>query len=29
MPAEKIIVTLREIRPDQVAVGGQLISDRK
>ena len=28
MPKEKIIVLIREIRPDQVAVGGELISDR-
>ena len=29
MPREKIIVMLREVKPDQVAVGGELISDRK
>lgn len=28
MPKEKIIVLIRENRPDQVAVGGELISDR-
>ncbi len=28
MPKEKIIILIREIRPDQVAVGGELISDR-
>lgn len=29
MPAEKIIVTIRELAPDQVAVGGVLIADRR
>lgn len=29
MPAEKIIVMIRENSPDQVAVGGVLIADRK
>ena len=28
MPKEKIIIQIREYRPDQVAVGGELISDR-
>ena len=28
MPKEKIIILIRENRPDQVAVGGELISDR-
>ena len=28
MPMEKIIVLIRENRADQVAVGGELISDR-
>ena len=28
MPEEKIIILIREHRPDQVAVGGELISDR-
>ena len=28
MPAEKIIVLIRENSPDQVAVGGTLIADR-
>ncbi|WP_305045846.1 4-oxalocrotonate tautomerase DmpI [Geoalkalibacter sp.] len=29
MPAEKIIVAIREVSPEQVAVGGVLIADRK
>ena len=29
MPKEKIIVLIRENNPDQVAVGGVLISDRR
>ena len=29
MPKEKIIVLIRENRPDQVAVGGELIADRR
>lgn len=29
MPAEKIVVLLRENAPDQVAVGGELIADKK
>ena len=29
MPKEKIIILIRENRPDQVAVGGELISDRR
>lgn len=29
MPAEKIIVAIREVSPEQVAVGGLLIADRK
>ncbi len=28
MPKEKIVVLIRENRPDQVAVAGELISDR-
>jgi 4-oxalocrotonate tautomerase len=28
LPKEKIIILIRENRPDQVAVGGELISDR-
>lgn len=28
MPKEKIIILIRENRSDQVAVGGELISDR-
>lgn len=28
MPKEKIIILIRENRPDQVAVGGELISDK-
>ena len=28
MPKEKIIILIRENRPDRVAVGGELISDR-
>ena len=28
MPKEKIIILIRENRADQVAVGGELISDR-
>ena len=28
MPKEKIIILIRENREDQVAVGGELISDR-
>ena len=29
MPREKIIVLIRENQPDQVSVGGELISDLK
>ena len=29
MPPEKIIILIRETNPDQVAVAGELISDRK
>jgi len=29
MPKEKIIVLIRENSPEQVAVGGELIADRK
>ena len=29
MPPEKIIIMIRENKPDQVAVAGELISDRK
>ena len=29
MPKEKIIILIRENRPDQVAVGGELLSDRR
>ena len=29
MPKEKIIIMIRENAPDQVAVGGVLIADRK
>ena len=29
MPKEKIIVMIRENSPEQVAVGGELIADRK
>ena len=28
MPQDKIIIMIRESNPDQVAVGGELISDR-
>ena len=28
MPKEKIIVLIRENKPEQVAVGGELLSDR-
>lgn len=29
MPADKIIILIRENNPDQVAVAGELISDRQ